>query len=104
MKRLIKKSNHVEPSIHNEVEDKIIHPNTNINENQNPSFLLTRQLFADTAFTPTATISYQFARKIENGEFSHLGSIEEARGNWSEWLNALDSFLEESGHKGLKKN
>lgn len=99
MKRLIKKSNHVEPTIHNEVEDKVVNPDTNINENQNPAFLLTKQLFAETAFVPAATLVNQFAKKIENGEYDYISTVDEAKDHMDEWLVALNEFIEESGKK-----
>lgn len=85
-----------------EVEDKVIHPETNINENQSPAFLLMKQLFAETAFVPTGTAGYQFARKIENGDYESISSIEEAKEHWQEWIDALHEFLDEIEHKGLK--
>lgn len=95
MKRLIKKSNNVEPFINNEVEDKVIHPDTNKNENQRPAFLLAKELFASTPFIQASSLNYEFARKIENGDYEHISSIEDAKGHWEEWLAALTEFLKE---------
>lgn len=102
MKRLVRKSNHVEPSMHNEIEDKIVNPEININENQNPYFLLMKELFAATPFMQASGIGYEFARKIENGEYDHISSIEEAKNHWDEWLTALNDFLNEKDSKSLE--
>lgn len=101
MKRLIRKSNHVEPNIHNEVEDKVVNPNKSINENQSPAFLLTKQLFALTPFIPESTLGYEFARKIENGEYDYISSVEDAQNHLDEWLGALNDFLNEANSRKL---
>jgi len=107
LKRLIKKSNHVEPTIHNEVQDKVTNPD-NLNENQRPAFLLAKELFAETTFIQAGTFNYEFAKKIENGEYEHISSIEDAKEHWEEWLQTLNDFLNQkddsSSKVDVKKN
>lgn len=102
MRRLIKKSNNVEPSIHKEVEDKIVNPSSNINENQSPAFLLMKELFADSTFMQASGRGYEFARKIENGDYDYISSIEEAKDHWDEWKLALAEHLKEKESKQLE--
>lgn len=103
--RLKKVSNNVEPTIHQRVEDIVTnHSFDNTNENQSEAFLLTKRLFAMTTFAPTGTLSYEFARRIEDGEYNYIGPIEDADGNWEEWLFALNEFLNEKETKVLASN
>lgn len=103
--RLKKVSNHVEPTIHEKVEDIVVnHSFDNTNENQSESFLFTKQLFAATPFTATGTLAYEFASRIDNGDYDSLGPISDADGNWEEWLLALNDFLNEKETKVLASN
>lgn len=103
--RLKKVSNHVEPTIHEKVEDIVVnHSFDNTNENQSESFLFTKQLFAATPFIATGTLAYEFAARIDNGDYDSLGPISDADGNWEEWLLTLNDFLNEKETKVLASN
>lgn len=104
MSRLRKRmANHVDPAIHVEVEKRVMENDIRNQEDRSVEFLLVKDLFADSAYTPTNTMIYQFVEKIRNGEFDYISSIDDAGDYWDEWKKALVSFLASKNVLAKKK-
>lgn len=93
--RLKKISNHVDPYINIEVEYRVRNPERSIPEERSDEILLVKKLFACTPFISTNSLIYQFAERIENGDYDYISSIEDAENHWDAWLEALNRFLNE---------
>ena len=72
-------------------------------EDRSAEFLLVKELFSDSAYTPINTMVYQFSEKIKNGEYDYISSIGDARDYWDEWKKALVSFLASKNVLAKKK-
>ena len=94
MKRLIKKSNHVGPLSHEDVEKDVIDiKRTKIRDGQD-DFLMAKQLVCDSVLTPTNE-NFLFVRQMINeGKFSDLGKFND---DYENWITRCQDLAKEKG-------
>lgn len=92
MKRLIKKANHVSSEMHEEVEKDIVDGERSLRRNSSDSYLIARQLVADTNITPTNEHMLIIMKDIDGGKYSNIGSSKE---NWDKWIERTYELFRE---------
>ena len=94
VKRLIRKSNHVGPLSHEDVEKDVIDTKrTKIRDGQD-DFLMAKQLVCDSVLTPTNE-NFLFVRQMINeGKFSDLGKFND---DYENWITRCQDLAKEKG-------
>lgn len=99
MKRLIKKSNHVSPKMHDEVQTQVSDPNgdrTKILMSKD-EFVIAKRLLSELPVTPTSERTYELAQDIFMGLYEDISSIEDADNNWEQWKYRTMEILRKNG-------
>lgn len=92
MKRLIRNANHVSREMHEEVIKDVIDGERTLRRGSSDSYLIARQLVADTTLTPTNEHMLIIMKDIDGGKYSDIGSAHE---NWEKWLERTQELFKE---------
>ena len=94
MRRLIKKSNHVGPLSHDDVNKCVDDVTRSKIRNGQDDYLMAKQLVCDSILTPSNENFLFIRQMINDGKFSDLGKFDD---DYENWITRCQDLAKEKG-------